>query len=671
LVTVPQIEEVRVRIVPPEYARQWGAVYDGAVPEEGIRGLRGTKVALWATSNRPLGGGQIVLRSAPLAAGHGAGSAGQVGPPLPAAARRQSVLAMTPVAPGGCEVRGEFEITADAALECRVVDEAGQVSQQTVSTRITLLADQYPFVRILQPEPMALATPTAALPVVLSAEDDCGLSRLQLFRSLNESRPIPAEIGVGAPPPRRSERQVLLPLDRFGLAPGDAIKLFARVEDNDPAGAKGSESQVVTVRIISQEEFDRLLRVRQGIEVLVSRYRESQRRMEALAQEAQELRKKLKQAPPGSPLGPEMREQLRRLEQLMQADAEALAKAARSRLPYDLDEQLSPEIGRVAAMTEAMAQELDKLQKQMDLLPGDLDKKLADMADRLGAERRQFNQEAMEPLEYMEAVFPLLVDQSRFIALALRQKDLAERMAPLEGHDGEDDPRLKARMRDLEYEQAQIREALDELLDDIDDHATRLPIVPELEELRETSHQFAKDVRASGAAEAMRQAEAALSDFRGTRARQKGREAAEILDRFIGRCEGMEGMGKGCLLAFRPVLARGLGNTVAQLLAEMGGSGSGGSSGFGTYGLYGQMSGMSGLGSGEYGDSASRRGDRRGRQPGGGNADRTSADASPAASAATAAGDATVPARYRQRVGQYFQRLAEEINQNPAPRRGR
>lgn len=678
LVTVPQIEEVRVRIEPPEYARQAVAVVDGAIPEEGIRGLRGTKVSLTITSNRPLSGGRIVLQ-APSAAPGRKPLDGQAGEKPEATAVRAAprIISMTPSGPDSSEVRGEFEITADGTLECRVIDDAGQTSQQAVAASIALVTDQHPFVRILQPQAMSLATPTAVLPVVLSAEDDCGLSRIELFRSLNESRPLPADLPAGTPRPRRAERQVGLPLARYGLAPGDVIKLFGRVEDNDPAGPKGSESQVVTVRIISQEDFERMLRNKKGLEVLLARYREARRRMEGLAKETEGLRSKLKKTPKGSPISPEVREGVRQLRRLLRTDAQQMAAAAHARLPYDIDERLSPEIGSAAALTEQMAKELEKLEQQTDLLGKDLEKKLEEMAARLGGERSRFQAQAMEPLEHLEAVFPLLVAQSRFVALALRQKDLAERMAALKGHDSNDDPKLKTRMRDLEYEQGQVREALDALLDDIEDHASRLPDVPELKKLRETAQKFAKDVRASGAGEAMRGAETALEDFRGTEAHRQAASAAEILERFINRCEGedgLEGMCKGCLV-FQPSLARGLGNTVAQLLADMGGGGGmSGSGGAGGYGLYGQMGGMSGLGSGEYGDPSGEHGGsgqpRAGSPWQGANVDRASADGSPLAAAATAASDATVPARYRERVGQYFQRLAEEIGQQPpGPRR--
>ena len=141
---------------------------------------------------------------------------------------------MKPAEPGSQEVAGEFTIAGDGRFECRVIDEAGQTSQQTFSGNIVLLPDERPFVRITQPQKMSLATPTALLPVVISAEDDCGISRLQLFRSLNDSlwRPTCCHV-ARAPSPRttrpdgratrtrRMDESVNLPLSRYGLAPGD------------------------------------------------------------------------------------------------------------------------------------------------------------------------------------------------------------------------------------------------------------------------------------------------------------------------------------------------------------------------------------------------------------------------------------------------------------------
>ncbi len=122
-------------------------------------------------------------------------------------------------------------------------------------------------------------------------------------------------------PPRRLDESVRLPLAEYGLEPGDVIKLFGRVEDNDPAGAKGAESSVVTVRIVSQEEFERMFRTRQGIEAMLSKYYAARRRMESLAKEMDDLREEDGEtAARREAVSEEMR---RELERLRRVDAEA------------------------------------------------------------------------------------------------------------------------------------------------------------------------------------------------------------------------------------------------------------------------------------------------------------------------------------------------------------
>ena len=396
--------------------------------------------------------------------------------------------------------------------------------------------------------------------------------------------------------------------------------------------------------------------------------------MEGLADKMDGLRKKLKKQPPGSLAAKEMRQELGKLQRLLRAESKSLREAAAHNLPYDIDQKLSPEISSLANMTDAMARELEKLEKQTDLLNDNLAKRLAEMKNRLAGNRHRFDQRAMQPLEFLEAVFPLLVDQDRFAVLVLRQQDLAERLASLKGHDGEDNPALNGRMRDLEHEQRLLREELGALLDDIEEHVARLPDEPKLKKLRETATKFVKDVRASGAAGAMADAETALAEFSGARGHAKAKQAADILEKFLKRCNSPGGMGaegEGCL-AFQPMLCNVLGNSVAQLLADMGGMGNmgGGGQGMGmgsgssNVGLYGGLEGLGGWGEGRFheGQSASGQGGagqgaagRPGRNP-----DVPGPDDATAAGAAAGSSQGTIPIRYRRQVGQYMQRLAEE-----------
>jgi hypothetical protein len=658
VITVPRIESVRFAIEPPAYTRM--APYQGPLPKEGVAGLRGTRVQVWAQSNRPLAGGALTLAT----------SAGT------------SRVPMKPTADGGSEVLGQFQVSSDGKFQLAVTDVDGQESRESFAGTITLLADERPFLRLLKPLPQSLATPTATIPAVLSAEDDYGISRVQLFRSLNGSRARPQDLPVPSPPARRTYHTQYLPLGEYGLRPGDEIKLFGRVEDNDPAGAKGAESTVATVRIISQEEFERMLRVRQGLQVLASKYREAQRRTEGLVKELEALRKKLEGLPPKSAAAKELREATKRMALRLRDESRAIRELAGRPLPYDLDKHLSPQLEELARQLEAGAALLEGLDKEPDLANQLLAEQVAKLLAKLGAGRVDFSKLAMVPIEHLAKIFPLLADASRFIALAARQDDLAERMASLRGRDGQDDPVLKARMRDLEDQQRQIREDLNVLLEDIGNHTAELPDEPEFDKLRQTAAKFVKAVRSSGALEAMSQAESALAEFSGTRAHAKAKEAAEILAKFIRICdagdaEGIPGLGRLCLV-FQPTLLRGLGQTVEQLLAEMGLPGGGGLGGFGlgagqggysarrggNVGLYGSLPGMDsgGQGEGQFGEGAGKgEGSGSGQTRGGSNPDARTGLDQPSDPRTAGGADAAVPLEYRRRVSQYFQRIAEEV----------
>jgi hypothetical protein len=240
---------------------------------------------------------------------------------------------------------------------------------------------------------------------------------------------------------------------------------------------------------------------------------------------------------------------------------------------------------------------------------------------------------------------------------------LTERMASLDQKNHPDDSGLKGRMRDLQDEQHQIRDDLATLLDDIDNHVGALPDDKQLDQLRETATDFARAVRQSPADGQMGDTEASLVQFDGTSAEKSARLAEQTLNRFIARCQGMGKSGSVCL-RFQPELSAGLGDSINQMLSLGLGSGGGYSSGGNSMeniGLYGTIPLISPQGGG-----------------GGGQADRglaTSANGSPnglenpdAAGAegkqeASGGADAPIPPQYKQRVGEYFERVEDELSQ--------
>jgi hypothetical protein len=668
VILVPEIVDVQFRITPPAYTRR--APYEGSLPHDGLSGLMGTVVEVRARSNRPLGGGTIQV----------IGESGT------------STVSLTPSADDPQVATGSFPITQHGRMELHVFDPEQRRSRVPFHAPITLLEDQSPFVRLLEPREISFATPDAVLPVVLAAEDDYGLSAVELYRNLNNSAYRPQPIEVADPPPTRANDVVLLPLRDYRLEPGDEIRVFARVTDNDPhplavdggdAGepqiGKGAESAVALVRIISREEFDRLQQSRESLESLLSKYQQAQRRVESLQEELETLQKQVAADPADSPLSEERQQDLERLTKRMQEEAEALQKLAESALPFDLDKQLTPELERLQKLVKDAAESLSKRpQNASASQTGEL---LEQLQQQLAEGSKQFQDATEPPLELLSQVFPLMENSARFVQLYERQRDLAERLKSLRALDNPDSPAARARMRELEAEQRVLREELADLTQEIRENAEQLPDDERLNELRETALKFAEDLRKCGAAGKMGEAEQGLSEFSGSTGHAAAEEAANILEQFLSRCSGMGGQCKSCLPKFQPGLSNSLSQTMDQLLQQMGlgmGMGDGGNPGLGTgfgngysarrssaqnVGLYGSQPMVDAASSRASGQPSNRQSGTRGRGAGGDdNRDPRDGGLSFRRKlTAGGSGDFTVPPRYRDRVSRYFQRLADEL----------
>lgn len=662
VITVPKIESVRFRIAMPEYTNL--PAYEGALPKEGVSGLAGTQVQVWVKSNRPLSGGSMELLS----------STGK------------QAWRMQATQPGSTEATGTFTIQQAGKLNLQVEDDAKQLSTDVFSASVNLLVDERPFVRILEPRELSYATPNTVLPIAISAEDDYGISRLQLFRSLNESRAMPYEFAVKKPAPLRCMETYQMPLSTYGLEPGDEIKLFARVEDNDPAGPKGSESTVVVIRIIAQQDFEKMVRQRQGLDVLLSKYQQAQRRMENLLEEIEKIEQKSAQE--DREVTQEERQELEKLAEQIKKEAEAIEAAAKHELPYDVDKAMSKELEKMAEQLQEASKEAKSLSNKPGLKSGAKKETLKKMREKMAGQKKELQEKTTEPLEHMAKVYPLLQDAERFVELYQRQKDLAARMESLKGKERPDDPALKNRMRDLQAEQLELRQALVKLMDDIDDHIAQLPDDEQLNQLRETATDFLAALRASGAVEAMDQSESSLGAFQGTAASEATLQARDIMEKLLKKCKGGDGMAsqcKGCL-KFSPSLNECLGNTLDQLLSEAGlgsgdaegsqpGNGSGNGGGYSArrnssqnVGLYGQLPSIGDVNSSGRSQGSGLQG-LTGRGAGGkrdvGNT-RSFESVSKSGSAGVAG--AVVPAPYRKRVADYFQRIADETGTTTTPR---
>lgn len=676
LITVPEITRVRFRITPPAYTRD--PVYEGELPRNGIVALPGTVVEVTATSNRPLRSGTATVP-------------GKDGP---------ATVALAPVTGGdpgqesnaaqATEVRGTWTVAAAGSFAVDVTDRAGQSSRQPFGGTVTLLKDLSPLVRVASPPSQSLATPSAMLPVTVAGEDDYGITKLQLYRSLNDTRATPVSFATGDPAVRRQEDPAELPLADYGVQPGDVIKLFARAEDNDPAGAKGTESPVAVIQIVSQEELDRLMQALEGADSLMSKYQAAQRRLESLQEQMETLQKKLEQQAaknPESELSKEDEEQLETLKKQIEEAAKEVRKSAEDALPYDLDKALNGELETLAKDLDEAARETEEMKSGKEGAKPNVAEtlqKLKKTRERLKKQQEQYQEGVTDPLEQFSQIYPLFEDQARFEELAERQRDLAERLASLKNEEQAEDAQVRARMRELEAEQRRVREDLDDLLRDIKSHAAQLPTDadPKIAELAESAREFVEKVRGAGANEAMTGAETELSEFSGSKGHAQAEAAAKILESFLSRCKSTGEKCEGACdnLKFRPG-AGAAGNSLQQLLEAAGfrsgnrpGMGMGRGGGFSARRDSLSNMGLFGMKQTKGNPQQSRSG--QGKQSASAGGSYRTDDARTAASRidphgtlkSSGASEAAIPLRYRKQVERYFQQIAEEAGSGPPKR---
>jgi hypothetical protein len=404
--------------------------------------------------------------------------------------------------------------------------------------------------------------------------------------------------------------------------------------------------------------------------------------LEALRAKTDELAKKLAGQDPKTPLTDEQQKEIEQLSSDLQKASDNIEKLADHDLPIDLDQALKSQLKQMSQTLKDGSDLAKEAGKPGISAAGALDK-LKELQKKLGDQNEQFKDNATVPLEYMAKILPLMQDQMRFLSIHERQDDLASRLASLKSSNAADDPQVKARMRDLEDEQSTLRNDLQGLLDDIDNHVKALPkprLVDELndsvlslpkddalEQLRKTATDFSAAVRQSPADSQMQSAQAALDQFAGANAADQARAAEQTLDGFIAKCQSM-GNQAGVCLKFQPELAAGMVDSVNEMLSSMGpmGSGSGGYSAmrnslqnvgfYGTIPLISQESSGGGGGQAQHGIATSANGSPDGQKVSGqfvnGGKSQGSGDSA-----------TSVPPQYQQRVGDYFQRVEDELSQ--------
>ena len=521
----PEIKATRVQVTPPAYARK--AAYDGPIPDNGISGLVGTEVVLTIESNRDLRAGTIQFAFAD---------------------KSEASLQMLPSTTlvntlSSRSVSAVFTLNREASLEAHVLDVDELVSTEVVQSRLRIIQDRKPSVRIVDPKPVSLATPDIELPIVIAAEDDFGIASLKLYRSLNGSPATADDIPTDGA--ARVDATVSLSLPTYDLLPGDEIVLFARVEDNDPSGAKGFETKATMIKIISVREFQEIMLEQQGVDALQAKYDAAQRYLEKLSMAlaaVEDAARKAEENPDEPQTAKDLKQKLEAAERAANEAAKEIEKLANIESDIEVDQQLSQMLKEMASETADAAGLLDSMsEKQNGERPLTQQEKeqLNSIQKKNQSNRKDIQEEAIDSLEQLEQFMQLELDEEHFESLAENQRAISERMKSLQS-EKVNDASTERRMAEMEAEQEELRQQLRDLSQSIREHAEKLPNDAESQNLKQSALDFSRALQESQAEPFMRSAQRSLLDSKSEQASEQAASAAEELEDLMEQGNSMQ-----------------------------------------------------------------------------------------------------------------------------------
>ncbi|MBU1693866.1 MAG: hypothetical protein KKC51_07860 [Verrucomicrobia bacterium] len=527
----PRIAAAEVLLTPPAYSgRPARRFYLGS---EDLAGLKGSRIEMTLTSNRPLLDGRVQLRP---------GNGGETAP------------AVVGEKTGEYTVRFAWTINEPATAEITVRDIRGTQNAMPFKVVQRVLPDEPPAVVLSEPPPFSLATPGIVVPIRGQADDDLGLLQVDVARALVGYRDRIQPVGPPEPV-ARFEYEGELVLAQLGVEAGQVLEVYLEAMDGNPSLTGVSVSEVARVQIISEEEYALMLRVRISAEEFVARYTVLQQEFSDLQKALKELSDQLGQGEPDPEKVEQAREKARRS---AERAAELFADIARDFPAYEMEQRLQEAAGGMSermrqteALLGASRPPYEGLKEQVDAI---LKEYSADQ-DRLDEQIRDAEEAALLA-EIMESA-------ALYTRLVNEQESLVRRLSRFEGGSRQQDVRLLAEM---ERRQAEIREQLSGLLEQIDRQAGQLRI--DYLQLTSDMEEFVEKAGALLIVTIMERAELMARNEDGPETLRQARLALEKMQELVGQGEG-SCFGGLCQGQLKFDVRQNMRSTLEQMLAAI------------------------------------------------------------------------------------------------------
>jgi hypothetical protein len=402
----PLVRSLQVRVDPPAYTGLPERSLDANVGD--VTGLPGSTVEVEAT----LGG-----------------------PPVDRAAlvfddSTRVPLEVSGGADGPAVGRAAFTLDREGSYRVRLVSDAGIANRAPIRYRTALRADARPTVSFLAPEPEAPIDDDLAAQLRLRLSDDFGFSQMRLYYRVAEKRFGRADsafssIEIPIDAPRRLDQEVaydwLLAQDSgLDLMPGDAVRYFVRVWDNDAvAGYKAAETARQTLRFASlAEQYDRLGKEQDEAEGQIRRLNDQ---ADQLDRQFRELREELRRQRSADWEDKRQLDQIQKKQQSIQQGVQKLSKQVEQMTRQMQQENLtSPEISRKYEELQRVIEEINspELNKALE--------KLRQAMDQMDLRQMQ---QAMEDVDFNEKQYQERLKRTLDLFKQIRQQQQLDEMA--------------------------------------------------------------------------------------------------------------------------------------------------------------------------------------------------------------------------------------------------
>jgi hypothetical protein len=453
--------------------------------------------------------------------------------------------------------------------------------------------------------------------------------------------------------------------DELGVHPGDVIQYYFEAADNYPKGPNITLSRLYQIEIISQEQYEAILRQAAARKALFEPYFALDGWLRRLAERARNLQK---QADSGSSSeqSAALKEGAALAQELAKYESQ-LGKLLQQATLFDVEQAFRNTLVEQHTRLSAARHKLESA-----LASGQPDlKQLADASEELSQLARTEDEDVGQPAQQIAAVAHLLARADTFVKLAQQQAALAQMLRRFSERTNDFSRLEQMEMEELAHQQQRVDEGLQAMLASLPELLAKIPDEAQYAPLRTDVKNFIQAINSAGIQEDLAKNEANLTALDGKSGYSLATQAAEKMDKLISKCAGMQGEGKLCL-RFKPSIQRAFGSTLEQILAAMGATGSNnGQDGRGGYALFNddialygpsvELAGEQAGGGGQLAQGASRRAERvtgEARDPG--------LNQPPVTARVRLQPDAKFPLRYRELVGEYFRVIGESENVNTA-----